>query len=158
MVGFSLSIVEWQQVFYLHSKLQFWAYIVPNRAGIYFNSCKHTFTIIYVIFSHLTSKKWMWISVTNVWSVLTWTLISIWGVGIWKYFLKRKVSPFTYFYPSYLCLHGNGARGHRVAHREPAAENENSHLQFSAESYKLLYKEPAESSGHYGLWCFYTDK
>lgn len=114
MVGFSvLPDREWQQPFYLSFELLFWAYRVPNKAGICFYSCKHTLTIRYVIFRHWTLKNWMWTSVSNVRSVLIWTLISIGGVGIWKYFLQRKVFPLIYFYPSHLCLHGNGARGHR---------------------------------------------
>lgn len=49
---------------------------------------------------------------------------------------------------------GSEAKG---ALREPAAENESSHLEISAESYKLLHKDQL-SLGPYGALIFYTGK
>ena len=118
--------------------------------GISFFSCKHTFTIKYLIFSHLTLKNKVNFSVC---SVLTWTLISIGGVGIWKYCLQKKSFPFNLFLPFPPLSPWKWGQRPQGALREPAAENENSHLEISAESYKLLYKDQL-SLGHYGLWFF----
>ena len=89
-----------------------------------------------------------------MWPVLTWTLIRIGGVGIWKYCLQEKKSfPFNLFLPFPPLSPWKWGQRPQGALREPAAENESSHLEISAENYKLLHKDQL-SLGPYSLWFF----
>lgn len=74
-----------------------------------------------------------------------------WGFGSAAF--KKKSFPFNLFLPFPPLSPWKWGQRPQRALREPAAENENSHLEILAESYKPLYKDQL-SLGHCGLWFF----
>ena len=66
------------------------------------------------------------------------------------FFLEKKSFPFNLFLPFPPLSPWKWGQRQQGALREPAAENESSHLEISAENYKLLHKDQL-SLGPYSL-------